>query len=162
MFKMNNNDNDNNVVMCGDDLIDKRVDKLLDEIREKYSDNEEEMKAKIHDLVTINVVFAGICDDMSKNFDYSSEWLMFMANETNLPTFRKHFQHNIDGDSVMIVYTPDDCMIVMGIERTPMFIIGMDEGEISVTYLKNNIENKSLYDEAFKIIADSIHNVMFL
>jgi hypothetical protein len=62
----------------------------------------------------------------------------------------------------MIVYTPDECMIVAGIEQTPLFIIGMDEGEISVTYLKNNIENKSLYDEAFKIIADSIHDVMFL
>ncbi|MBR5296358.1 MAG: hypothetical protein IKU29_00605 [Parabacteroides sp.] len=158
-----NNDNNNNVVMCGEiDLIDKRVNKLLDEIREKYSDNEEEMRFKIHDLVTINVVFAGICNDMSKNFDYSSEWLMFMANKTNLPTFRKHFQHGMDEDSVMVVYSPDDCMIVMGIEQTSLFIIGMDEGEISVTYLKNNIENKSLYDEAFKIIADSIHDVMFL
>lgn len=159
--------NDNNVVTCSYDYIDERFDKLLDEIRKKYSYSEtiknEEMETRINNLTTLKLLVTIIWKNMTNNnFGYSTPWVMFMSNETKPSSFRKHFKPNMDKDTVMIAYTPDECMIAIGIGGTSMFMIGMDETEISITYLKNNIENRVLYDELFNMINYSIHEAMLL
>ncbi len=166
MFKMNN---DNNVVTCSYDYIDKKFDKLFDEIRKKYpyseTVNNEEMETKINNLTTLKLLVTMIWKNMTTtndNFRYSTPWVMFESNETKLSAFQKHFKPNMDKDTVMIAYTPDECMIVIGVGGVPMFMIGTNKTEISVTYLKNNIENKPLYDELFNMINYSIHEVMLL
>lgn len=161
------NNNDNNAVMCGYDYIDEKFDKLLDEIRKKYpyseTVNNEEMETRINSLTTLKLLVTTIWKNMThSNFGYSTPWVMFMSNETKLSAFQKYFKPNMDKDTVMIAYTPDKCMIVIGVGRVPMFMIGTNKTEISVTYLKNNIENKLLYDKLFNMINYSIHDAMIL
>lgn len=161
------NNNDNNADMCSYDYIDEKFDKLLDEIRKKYSYSEtvnnEELETKINNLTTLKLLVTMIWKNMTNsNFGYSTPWVMFESNETKLSAFQKYFKPNMSKDTVMIAYTPDGCMIVIGVGGVPMFMIGTNKTEISVTYLKNNIENKPLYDELFNMINYSIHEVMLL
>jgi hypothetical protein len=134
---MNNNNNNPNVEdihFKGDELLSKRVDKLLADIEREYMDDPETMVRKASALTGINIVLAAIWVMLSHHcFNIVSEWTMFESEDSEdngAMVFSKIFADDPKShDRICLLYIPECCEIDIGIYNNHCFEISFNEDE---------------------------------
>lgn len=169
---MNNNNNNPNVEdvhFKGDELLNKRVDKLLVDIAHEYMDDPETMGRKTNALTAINILLATIWVMLSHHrFNIVSEWTMFESEDhedNGAMVFSKIFTDDpTSHDRICLLYIPECCEIEIGIYDTHCFEISFNEDEdrlvITQTDCHDNdgvsIKNHKYYGIIEKAVNDAV------
>lgn len=149
MNNNNNNPNIEDVHFRGDELLSRRIDKLLDDITNEYMDDPETMMRKVNALTGINILLAAVWVILSYHrFSRVSEWTMFESEDpehNGAMVFSKIFTDDPDShDKICLLYIPECCEINIGIYNNHCFEISFDEDENKIVIIQADSYDNSV------------------